>query len=140
MTNREEQEEKLVNKRLTDLEKRVTALESEESELTVTIQPVTSITNSGGIANGNITVVDGEENPTARGFVWDTASHGDPSLNPPSQSGYPGKVEQAGSFGTGAFTANIANTLPATLYFVRAYATDSEGTTYSEEISFKTLA
>ena len=40
----------------------------------------------------------------------------------------------------GAFDCNISNLTPATTYYVRAYATNSKGTAYGEQIEFTTKA
>ncbi len=40
--------------------------------------------------------------------------------------------------GSGSFTSNITGLIPNTTYHVRAYATNSEGTSYGEEITFTT--
>jgi hypothetical protein len=40
--------------------------------------------------------------------------------------------------GTGAFVASLTGLAPATLYYVRAYATNSVGTSYGAQVSFTT--
>jgi hypothetical protein len=40
--------------------------------------------------------------------------------------------------GTGAYKSNLTGLSPLTNYFVRAYATNSEGTSYGNEITFTT--
>lgn len=40
---------------------------------------------------------------------------------------------------TGFFTGKLTNLIPNTVYYVRAYATNSEGTGYGNELSFTTL-
>ena len=42
--------------------------------------------------------------------------------------------------GTGAFTSNLSNLVENTTYYVRAYATNSVGTAYGNEVSFTTEA
>ena len=41
--------------------------------------------------------------------------------------------------GTGTFTSSITGLTPNTTYYVRAYATNSVGTAYGEELSFTTM-
>ena len=41
--------------------------------------------------------------------------------------------------GTGTFTSNIIGLTANTQYYVRAYATNSVGTSYGNEVSFTTL-
>jgi hypothetical protein len=64
---------------------------------------------------------------TDRGFVYSTTP--EPTLADQSLS--------AGS-GTGVFNGTITSLLPGTKYYVRAYATNSQGTKYSEERFFTT--
>jgi len=40
---------------------------------------------------------------------------------------------------TDAFTCNLTGLTPNTIYYVRAYATNSSGTGYGEQVSFKTI-
>ncbi|MFM9053055.1 MAG: FISUMP domain-containing protein, partial [Bacteroidota bacterium] len=42
--------------------------------------------------------------------------------------------------GTGVFTSTLTGLTASTLYYVRAYATNSVGTAYGDEVSFTTLA
>ncbi|MEM7116269.1 MAG: choice-of-anchor D domain-containing protein [Chloroflexota bacterium] len=73
----------------------------------------------------------GTGNATVRGVVYNTT--GSPSLSDSSTT-------ENGSFGTGSFTANMSSLTAGTTYFVRAYATNGDGTTYGPTISFATTA
>ena len=64
---------------------------------------------------------------TARGVCYGT------SQNPTVAN----SVSNAGT-GEGSFTANLSGLAPATLYYARAFATNSAGTSYGTEISFTT--
>lgn len=90
---------------------------------TITISSIMKNTASSG---GNITS-DGGASVTARGVCWSTSS------NPTLANSY----TNDGS-GTGSFTSSITGLSPNTLYYVRAYATNSVGTAYGNEISFTT--
>ncbi len=93
---------------------------------TVVTSAVTQITETSAVAGGNVTS-DGGASVTERGVVYST------STNPTTASN---KVI-SGS-GMGAFTGNLTGLQPNTTYYVRAYAANSKGTSYGEEVSFTT--
>ncbi len=95
---------------------------------TVTTQAVTSITISTATGNGNITSL-GVPNPTAHGVCWNTG--GTPTTADSS-------TDKGAAYVTGAFTANITGLSPNTTYYVRAYATNAGGTSYGNQVSFRT--
>ena len=94
---------------------------------TVTTSAVTQITETTAVAGGNVTA-DGGASVTERGVVYGTAE------NPTTASG---KVVNGS--GTGSFTCNLTDLQPNTKYYVRAYAVNSKGTAYGEQVSFTTL-
>ena len=97
---------------------------------TVTTNEVTNQTAYSAVCGGNVTS-DGNATVTARGVCWDTT--GNPTLQNCINFTTDGQ-------GTGTFTSNIAGLNASTTYYVRAYATNSEGTTYDDDdISFTTL-
>ena len=93
----------------------------------LTTTGVTEITQTTAVAGGNITN-DGGANVVARGVCWSTGQS--PTINDSKTSN--------GS-GVGSFSSSITGLEPNTTYFVRAYATNSEGTSYGKAITFKTL-
>jgi uncharacterized protein (TIGR02145 family) len=93
---------------------------------TVTTTSVSNITQSTATSGGNVTS-DGGATVTARGVCWST------SQNPTTT----GSHTTDGS-GTGSFTSNLTNLNANTLYYVRAYATNSVGTSYGSQVSFTT--
>ena len=95
----------------------------------LTTVPVTSITSSAAVSGGNI-ISDGNGNITAKGVVWSTFSEPTISLSTKSTSGV----------GSASYSSNIVSLVPATTYYVRAYATNSSGTAYGNELKFTTLA
>ncbi|MFZ4456954.1 MAG: T9SS type A sorting domain-containing protein [Bacteroidales bacterium] len=97
---------------------------------TVTTQTVTSITQTTATGNGNITAL-GTPNPTAYGVCWNTT--GTPTIAD-------SKTDKGAASATGAFTADITGLTANTKYYVRAFATNSAGTSYGDEVSFTTLA
>ncbi|MDD2290124.1 MAG: FISUMP domain-containing protein [Bacteroidales bacterium] len=95
--------------------------------LTVFTGQVLTITTTTATCGGNVTG-DGGDAVTARGVCWST------SENPTTANS-----KTTNGSGLGAFTGNITGLTPNTTYYVRAYATNSEGTTYGEQKSFTTL-
>lgn len=95
---------------------------------TVTTSTITSIFPTTANSGGNITS-DGGALVTARGVVWSTSQNPTVALSTKTTDGT----------GTGAFTSNITGLSPNTQYYIRAYATNSAGTAYGNEISFTTM-
>jgi hypothetical protein len=95
---------------------------------TITTQAVSAITSTTATGNGNITSL-GVPNPTAYGICWNTT--GTPTT---SNS----KVDKGSTSATGAFTASISSLTANTTYYVRAFATNTAGTSYGAEVSFTT--
>ena len=95
----------------------------------ITTQAVTNIGINIATGNGNITDL-GIPNPTAHGMCWNTT--GTPTLS----DNY---SDEGVTSSTGAFTSGITGLDANTSYHVRAYATNSAGTAYGEEVSFSTL-
>ena len=93
---------------------------------TVTTNSVTNITKNSAQCGGNVTS-DGGATVTERGVCWSTYQN--PTIY--DNTTYDGE-------GTGVFTSHITNLSPGTTYYVRAYATNSEGTAYGAQRSFTT--
>jgi uncharacterized protein (TIGR02145 family) len=91
---------------------------------TLTTTAVTSITSTTAVSGGNITA-DGGGSVTARGVCWGTTANPTTSNNKTTDGS-----------GTGSFTSNITGLIANTTYYVRAYATNSVGAAYGNEISF----
>ena len=96
---------------------------------TVTTQAVTDIAPTTATGNGNITNL-GTPSATQHGHCWST------SANPTTADS---KTENGVPAGTGAFTSTITGLTANTLYHVRAYATNSIGTSYGADVQFTTL-
>ena len=99
---------------------------------TVTTQAVSSITKDTATGNGNITALGGE-NSTRRGFCYKAGTSGDPTTA--DSTAY-----DDGDYGVGAFTKGLTSLSNYTSYRVRAYATNSIGTSYGTTVQMKTLA
>ena len=92
----------------------------------VSTQAVTNISRTAGKATFNGTIIDeGEPNYTERGFVYATTH------NPMVDSDT--KVVASGK-GRGEFVANATDLVVGNTYYVRAYATNTQGTAYGEEV------
>jgi hypothetical protein len=94
----------------------------------LTTSVATNVTINGASSGGNITS-NGGANITARGVVWNTLPNPTISLTTKTTDG----------IGVGTFTSNITSLIPNTIYYVRAYATNSAGTSYGNEITFTTV-
>ena len=92
----------------------------------VTTDTVTSITHTTGTSGGSV-IDNGGSDITARGVCWSTDRN--PTLSSSTTSD--------GS-GNGSFTSNLTGLSANTSYYVCAYATNSEGTAYGNEVSFRT--
>jgi len=106
--------------------------------LTVDTTATTDISQSSAILNGNITDI-GSENADERGFVYDTTSHGDPGDVAPASSDYASNVKETGDYGTGVFNLSATDLDSEQTYYARAYAHNSGGYSYGDEVSFNTL-
>jgi len=93
---------------------------------TVTTQAVTDVATTTATGNGNVTA-DGGETVTERGVCWSTTT---------APTTADSTATSAGT--TGAFTSAITGLSGSTLYYVRAYASNSEGTSYGSEVTFTT--
>ncbi|MFM8513829.1 MAG: FISUMP domain-containing protein, partial [Bacteroidota bacterium] len=87
-----------------------------------------SVTTTGAITGGNVNS-DGGASVTARGVAYGTAQT--PTIS--------GTITNNGT-GTGLFTSSLTGLTASTIYFVRAYATNSVGTAYGNEVSFTTTS
>jgi uncharacterized protein (TIGR02145 family) len=93
----------------------------------LTTTPASSITTTSAWSGGNITD-DGGSVVTARGVCWSTSEY--PTLSDSHTNDGSGK---------GSFTSNVTGLSPGTRYYLRAYATNSAGTSYGDHASFKTM-
>ena len=93
---------------------------------TVTTTSATSVTESSAVTGGNVTS-DGNASVTERGVVYATTQ------NPTTSN-----TKVTSGSGTGSFVCNLSGLQPNTKYYVRAYAINSKGTAYGEEITFIT--
>jgi hypothetical protein len=67
---------------------------------------------------------------TARGVVWSTSPNPTVALTTKTLDGT----------GIGSFVSNPTGLTPATTYYIRAYYTNANGTTYGNQVTFATIA
>ena len=93
----------------------------------VTTNVVTEISMVGALLGGEV-IAQGASHVTSRGVCWGITH------NPVPTSG---NYMPCGS-GMGVFSVAVSDLVPNTIYYVRAYATNSYGTSYGSEVSFIT--
>jgi hypothetical protein len=94
---------------------------------TVTTAAISAISAISAAGGGNVTSA-GNGTITARGVVWGTAAAPTIALTTKTNNGT----------GVGVFNSSLSGLSSKTAYFVRAYATNSKGTAYGNEVSFTT--
>lgn len=95
---------------------------------TLTTLPIGNIAATSATSGGNITA-NGGTAVTQRGVVWST------SPNPTTANS-----QTSDGSGTGSYTSNLTGLAPSTTYYVRAYATNSAGTAYGNQLSYTTTS
>ncbi|MCP4219172.1 MAG: hypothetical protein GY765_31340 [bacterium] len=93
---------------------------------TVTTDAAYNITTGSADSGGNV-ISDGGATVTSRGLCWSTSAY-------PTTSDF----TQSGAGGTGSFMVSITGLTENTTYYARAYAVNSAGTAYGNQISFTT--
>ncbi len=94
----------------------------------VTTIAVTDVGKFRATVSGSVTS-DGGENVTQRGFVYGTSSNPTTSNSMMTSGG-----------GTGNFTILLSRLQAGTIYYVRAFAVNSKGTAYGNQLTFNTTA
>ncbi len=100
----------------------------EEGAPVLTTDAVTSITANTATGGGNVTDDQGSS-VTVRGVCWSTTTGPTTALSTKTSDGT----------GTGVFTSSLTGLAVNTTYYVRAYATNSAGTSYGSEVSFEAV-
>lgn len=95
----------------------------------VSTTAISQITGNSAVSGGSITT-DGGASITTRGVVWSTTTTPTITLTTKTSDGT----------GAGQFSSTLDGLVPGTLYYVRAYATNSVGTTYGDEKTLTTTA
>ncbi len=95
---------------------------------TVSTATITSVEATSAIGGGEV-LNDGGSTVIQRGVCWNT-NHNPTIADSKTINGT----------GIGAFSSNLVGLSPGQAYYVRAFATNAEGTAYGEEKSFSTMA
>ena len=103
--------------------------ENDPEPPTISTLSVIEITTHTAQSGGNI-IDDGGDMVTSRGLVWSTLT--EPSLEQNEGLTIDGS-------GSGLFQSQISGLHSGTKYFVRAYATNTQGVSYGQQESFKTV-
>ena len=98
----------------------------------VTTGTAGSITTSGVVISTNSITSTGNENPSVEGVCY-SSTNSTPTTSDFTQG-------QSGSFSTGNYNETLSGLSSGTLYYFRAYATNSAGTGYGSASSFTTTA
>jgi uncharacterized protein (TIGR02145 family) len=93
---------------------------------TLTTTDITGISSISATSGGNISF-QGDSPVTVRGVCWNTT--GTPTIS---------NSKTTDGSGTGSFTSSISGLTPGTAYFIRAYATNTQGTGYGNQLQFTT--
>jgi uncharacterized protein (TIGR02145 family) len=94
---------------------------------TVTTAAVSTFTASGAVTGGDVTA-NGGGTITGRGVCYGTTAN-------PDITG----LHTTDGTGTGAFTSTLSGLTDGTVYYVRAYATNSVGTAYGTQVQLLTM-
>ncbi|MBP7933761.1 MAG: DUF11 domain-containing protein [Phycisphaerae bacterium] len=105
------------------------------AEVEFTANPVPSTVNTAAVTNvgsttatcGGVVTADGGVAVTARGVCWNTTG------NPTTADSF-----TTDGAGTGAFVSSLTGLNPNLTHYARAYATNSQGTSYGTEVAFTT--
>jgi hypothetical protein len=96
---------------------------------TVSTTAISSITTTSATGGGNITS-DGGASVTVKGVCWSTSTNPTTALSTKTSDGT----------GIGSYSSSITGLSSSTLYYIRAYATNSVGTSYGSNVIFTTLS
>ena len=106
-----------------------TYYEGSSEAASITTQAVSAIDKTTATGNGNVTSL-GAPPATQHGVCY--AAFSNPTLESASYT------EEGVPAATGAFTSSLTGLIPNTLYYLRAYVTNSVGTFYGAQVTFTT--
>ena len=108
----------------------IKAEEKFNSTFTPSIETVaiTNISETSAVSGGNI-LSNGYLPITAKGIIWDINQNPTTALSTKTSQGT----------GDSSFVSTLSSLTPNTLYYVRAYAVNANGTSYGNQVSFTSL-
>ena len=95
----------------------------------ITTATVYNITANAAVSGGEISLLPGDPAVTQKGICWSISAYPTTSLTT--------KTTQGG--GSDEFESNMTGLQMGTLYFVRAYITNTNGTYYGNQLTFTTV-
>lgn len=99
-----------------------------DTTVSVTTAAVTEITETSALSGGEVTT-DGGSPISAYGICWSTKTT--PTIS---------DAKTKDGSGLGTFISSISALTPGVTYYVRAYASNANGTTYGDAVSFTTIS
>jgi len=97
-----------------------------KDEIDINTTPVTDISSTEAISGGTV-LNEGGSSVIAKGVCWATFEN--PTIS---------DSKTVDGSGTGSYTSYLKKLRPSTLYYIRSYATNSNGTKYGNQYSFRT--
>ena len=95
---------------------------------TIETKAITDISQTSAVSGGNVSS-NGYLPITAKGIVWDINQNPTTALTTKTNEGT----------GDSSFVSTLSSLTPNTLYYVRAYAVNANGTSYGNQVSFTSL-
>jgi hypothetical protein len=100
-----------------------------DSLAVLSTMPVINIDSTSAVCGGECSLFNGGSPITQRGVVWSTTP------NPTTANN-----NTIDGSGTGSFSSTLTGLTANTTYYIKAYATNANGTSYGNEVSFTTTA
>ena len=97
-----------------------------KEEIDINTTPVSDISSTAAVSGGTV-LEEGGSTVTAKGVCW--ATYENPTVS---------DFKTVDGVGTGSYTSYLKKLRPSTMYYVRSYATNSNGTKYGHQYSFRT--
>jgi len=97
-----------------------------KDEIDINTTPISDISSTAAVSGGTV-LNEGGSSVSSKGICW--ATHENPTTS---------DFFTLDGSGTGSYNSYLTKLRPSTLYYVRSYATNSNGTKYGNQYSFRT--